>query len=239
MEEACHSPDKVSASINVSYCKGMKENPCLVPKWNAWTVRTMDRLVCPQGRLEEKQEVRVWCLGQDPGQTLRPFPLVSGSVPLGHCYHAEGRLFLGDRGYLCVFLQISSLFKMSAAPCFSKPVNAESSLARRGLDLVYLMVCSGSYRLSHGPDLVFIWLGDRKETPSGVTCDRSSLSHAQGPGRRHIFCRFTELLYLVVSSLSLRASTQRLHNYLQGIARSAYFYHMKNLPRCQLRALQG
>lgn len=164
---------------------------------------------------------------------------VSGSVPLGHCYHAERRLFLGDRGYLCVFLQISSLFKMSAAPCFSKPVNAESSLARLGLDLVYLMVCSGSYRLSHGPDLVFIWLGDRKETPSGVTCDRSSLSHAQGPGRRHIFCRFTELLYLVVSSLSLRASTQRLHNYLQGIARSTYFYHMKNLPRCQLRALQG
>lgn len=164
-------------------------------------------------------------------------PLVSVRCLRGRCYHAERTPPGGPWVSVCVFVQISSFFKMSAAPCFSKPVNAESSLERPVLDLVYLMVCSGSCRRSHGPELVFIWLGDRKETPGRVTCDRSSLSHAQGPGRRHTLCQFNELIYLVVRSLSLQATTQKLHNGLSGYCQ--YFYHMKNLPRCQLRALQG
>lgn len=47
---------------------------------------------------------------------------------------------------------------------------------------------------------------------------------------RHILYQFNELLHLVVISLLLGASTQRLHKNLPGYCKEDS-YNMKNLPR--------
>lgn len=103
--------------------------------------------VCPQGRLEEKEEI------SDPGDKRERLwdlsPKLVVQCLLGALLPCRKEtLPRGPWVSVCVCsCRISFHLKMSAAPCFSKSVNAESSLERPGLDLVYPMASSGSCRL--------------------------------------------------------------------------------------------